>query len=163
MTDYYVYVFIDLAINETFYIGKGRGDRYLDHLALCHKQNTAFYKRLHPMVMTRKEDIHVIFLKSGMTEIEAFEFEIEMIAKYGRLDLGTGCLTNRTDGGDSPAGNSSWLTEAQRVELSNRVRKRFEDPKERERSRKRGIVSHGRPIEAFNLTTGETVLQFECI
>ena len=35
-----------------------------------------------------------------MTEPDAFQSEMLLISLYGRIDLGTGCLRNRTDGGE---------------------------------------------------------------
>jgi len=160
--NFYVYGYSDtLSSDPYFYIGKGIDDRYLHHFNLCLKQDSSFYTRLRSVLLQDYKRIVVSFLKSGMTEPEAFDFEIEQIEKYGRLDLGTGCLTNRTAGGDSPTGNSSWITEAQRVELSDRASKQFSDPKQRERARRIGIARAGRPVEAFNLLTGVTVLSFD--
>ena len=43
-------------------------------------------------------------LAEGLTKDEAIATEIELIARYGRLDLGTGMLTNMTDGGEGLSG-----------------------------------------------------------
>jgi hypothetical protein len=47
-----------------------------------------------------KDKSRIIFLKQNLTEEEAFKHEIYMIAVFGRKDLGTGILHNRTDGGE---------------------------------------------------------------
>jgi hypothetical protein len=51
-----------------------------------------------------KDKSRIIFLKQNLTEEEAFRHEIYMIAVFGRKDLGTGILHNRTDGGDGSSG-----------------------------------------------------------
>jgi DNA-binding cell septation regulator SpoVG len=68
-----------------YYIGKGTGRR-------------AFDKARRTVTIPPKE--RVLFLKTGLTEEEAFKHEIYMIALYGRKDLGTGILYNFTDGGE---------------------------------------------------------------
>jgi hypothetical protein len=55
----------------------------------------------------------------NLTEQEAKELEIVMIAKYGRINLGTGCLANLTNGGE---GTSGYIySEEQRREISKRM------------------------------------------
>jgi hypothetical protein len=68
-----------------YYIGKGTGNR------LYKKSSRVFF----PPPKNR-----IIFLKQNLTEQEAFKHEIYMIAVFGRKDLGTGILHNRTDGGE---------------------------------------------------------------
>ena len=71
-----------------YYAGKRHGSRaYINH-------------RHHrpPKDRTR------IVLYPAVTEAEAFASEIVMIDLFGRKDLGTGCLHNRTDGGDGTSG-----------------------------------------------------------
>jgi len=51
-----------------------------------------------------KDKLRIIFLKQNLTEEEAFKHEKYMIAVFGRKDLGTGILHNKTDGGDGFSG-----------------------------------------------------------
>ncbi len=45
-----------------------------------------------------------IIVQDHVSEADAFEAEIFLIAYYGRKDQGTGCLRNLTDGGDGVSG-----------------------------------------------------------
>ena len=84
MKNYYTYAY--LREDDTpYYIGKGTGKRAWDK---NHRVN----------LPTDPSRIQII--KEGLTDEEAKSLEIELIAKYGRKDLGTGILQNQTDGGD---------------------------------------------------------------
>jgi len=87
--NYYTYAY--LREDKTlYYIGKGQGNR-------------AFVKRKRgfspPQDLTR-----ILFLKQNLTEEEAFKHEVYMIDVFGRKDLGTGILHNRTNGGEGTSG-----------------------------------------------------------
>ena len=73
-----------------YYIGKGEGRR--------------LYNKGKGEVGKPKNTDRIIFLKNNLTEEEAFKHEIYMIAVFGRKDLGTGILHNKTDGGDGVSG-----------------------------------------------------------
>jgi hypothetical protein len=73
-----------------YYIGKGKDDRV--------------YKKFKGQIKPPKDKSRIIFLKQNLTEEQAFKHEIYMIAVFGRKDLGTGILHNRTDGGEGPSG-----------------------------------------------------------
>ena len=51
-----------------------------------------------------KDRNRVLILKRNLTEEEAFKHEIYMIAVFGRKDIGTGILGNKSDGGEGPSG-----------------------------------------------------------
>jgi hypothetical protein len=55
-------------------------------------------------------------IKPVANEAAAFAMEVRLIRKYGRKDLGTGCLRNRTDGGEGVSGRK--LTLASRRAIS---------------------------------------------
>jgi len=73
-----------------YYVGKGEGNR-------------VYYKRSGE-VKPPKDRLRIIFLKQNLLEEEAFNHEIYMISVFGRKDLGTGILHNRTNGGEGCSG-----------------------------------------------------------
>jgi hypothetical protein len=85
---YYTYAYLR-EDRTPYYIGKGKEDR------IYSKQ-----KNIKPP----KDKSRVIYLKQNLTEEEAFKHEIYMIDVFGRKDLGTGILHNRTDGGEGSSG-----------------------------------------------------------
>lgn len=92
---YYVYAFIRAEDSEhgkagsPYYIGKGHGNR-------------AFNKKRSGIRPPSRERIQII--AGNLTEGEAFKEEARLISFYGRIDTGTGCLRNRTDGGEGVTG-----------------------------------------------------------
>tara|TARA_R110000868_G_scaffold377804_2_gene643175 strand:+ start:1164 stop:1760 length:597 start_codon:yes stop_codon:yes gene_type:complete len=85
------YTYAYLRKDKTpYYIGKGSGMRIYDK------------KGRH--CVKPKDKSRIIFLKQNLTEEESFKHEKYMIAVFGRIDLGTGILHNKTDGGDGSSG-----------------------------------------------------------
>ncbi len=82
MNKYYVYEYLR-EDGTPYYVGKGSGFR-------------AYCKR--PYRPTDKSRIKIV--KDNLTEVEAFNLEINLIEQYGRQDLGTGILKNKTIGGE---------------------------------------------------------------
>jgi hypothetical protein len=100
MKEYYTYAYLR-EDGTPYYVGKGIGNRaYKDHKG---------YAFVPPVDK-------ILFLKQSLTEEDAFRHEIYMIAVFGRKDLGTGILWNRTNGGDGTSG--AILTEATRSKMS---------------------------------------------
>jgi hypothetical protein len=73
-----------------YYIGKGNRQR--------------IYYKCKGQIKPPKDKSRIIFLKQNLTEEEAFKHEIYMINVFGRKDLETGILHNRTNGGEGQSG-----------------------------------------------------------
>jgi len=86
---YYTYAYLR-EDRTPYYIGKGENDR--------------IYKKGKGEVNPPKDKSRIIYLKKNLTEQEAFKHEIYMIAVFGRKDLGTGILRNKTNGGEGASG-----------------------------------------------------------
>ena len=89
MKEYYTYAYLR-EDGTPYYVGKGKGNRV--------------YWRSKKDIKPPKDKSRIIFLKQNLTEQEAFKHEIYMIAVFGRKDLATGILYNRTDGGEGASG-----------------------------------------------------------
>ena len=90
MEDFYTYAYLRKD-GTPYYIGKGRRYRATDN---------ARRRR----VRCPKDKSRLLYLKTGLTEAEAFKHEVYMIAVFGRKDIGTGILHNQTDGGEGSVG-----------------------------------------------------------
>ena len=98
---YYVYLYLDLD-NVPFYVGKGRGDRYLVVKHLTGGADNRFLKNKIRKVGIANTKIH--FLHKNLIEKEAFYWERYWIKYIGRRDKGEGTLCNLTDGGEGDSG-----------------------------------------------------------
>jgi hypothetical protein len=108
-----------------FYIGWSGDDkrsRPLTHIREAHNSPTHRTNRhkCNTILAAEKRSVEILvieFLRTDSFE-DSVQTEKDLIHKYGRRDLGTGCLTNMTDGGD---GYRGW-SEAARAETSKRFK-----------------------------------------
>jgi hypothetical protein len=116
---YYTYAFLR-EDRTPYYIGKGKDNRA--------------YRRRHKGIKPPKDKSRILILKQNLTEEEAFKHERYVIAVFGRKDLGTGILHNRTDGGDGASGTV----------VSNKTRKKLSEANKNpsEETRRKMSESH---------------------
>jgi hypothetical protein len=87
---FYVYAYLRND-GTPYYIGKGTGNRAYKHVA-------------KEVTQPPTDKSKIVILRENLTEQSAFEYEAYLITKYGRKDIGTGILRNRTNGGEGSTG-----------------------------------------------------------
>lgn len=88
---FYVYQYLR-EDGTPYYIGKGSGKR-------------AYKKYSSKDIKPPKDQSRILIVESDLTEDAAFDLERKLIAQYGRIDLGTGVLHNKTEGGEGSSGH----------------------------------------------------------
>jgi hypothetical protein len=115
--EYYTYAYLR-EDGTPYYIGKGKNRRSFD-------------RKKHTVFVPSKD--RIIFLKQNLTEEQSIRHEIYMIAVFGRKDLGTGILHNKTDGGDGCSGY--FHSEKHKKRMSKLQTKRWSKDGEKDKIR----------------------------
>jgi hypothetical protein len=108
---FYVYAYLrssDSTIapkGTPYYIGKGSNGRAYQY---------------HRHIPVPKDKSNIIFLESNLSENQAFYIEKFLIKCYGRKDLGTGILLNRTDGGEGSSGTICSDETREKLSIANK-------------------------------------------
>jgi hypothetical protein len=98
--NYYVYALIDPRDNEIFYIGKGKGDRYKEHLKTNSKDNNPKKKQRIKEIKDDGYNLKIVKLIDYLTEEDAFKIEEIIIYNIGRKIFNEGSLLNLIRGGN---------------------------------------------------------------
>lgn len=151
---FYVYELINPLTDSIFYIGKGTKENDGYSRLSGHLRDTRYYKAgkykinhkyttIAKIVDAGSQPILNVVFECAVEE-EAYEKERELIAKYGRLDNGTGILTNHTDGGRGGEGY-----------------KHTEKHKKSLRENNPGGNATAKPVVAISPISGATILTFK--
>lgn len=102
---YYVYLLLDPRnYYAPFYIGKGKKGRWKDHLSPSRDGQNRFKNSVITKIKATGQDIPVLIWQTNMSEKDAYDLEIELIARFGRRIDESGILTNLTLGGEGGRG-----------------------------------------------------------
>lgn len=130
--EYYTYAYLR-EDGTPYYIGKGKGDRINDNTGRPTKP---------PKDKSRR-----IYLKCNLTEQEAFKHEVYMIFLFGRKDIGTGILRNKSNGGE---GNSGLVVSQKNKEILRQKMKENNIMKTHINNYKEGIMRRSKNEEWLN-------------
>jgi len=130
---FYVYVILDprkpgkhrfgrwVFHYEPIYVGKGSGNRAYAHLLTSGGSKNPFKRNKIRKIRSEGLEPIVIIKRTKLTEKQALELEIRLIARIGRTNTKQGPLTNLTDGGEGTSGRKmSNLTKA-KIGAANKI------------------------------------------
>ena len=100
MNIYYVYLHRRASDGSIFYVGKGKGERYIS-LSKSERPNIKWIN------VSNKHGVVAEIVQDGMSESDAFLLEMWLIAKFRHEGID---LSNMTDGGEGVSGYS-WSQE----------------------------------------------------
>jgi len=135
MNEFYVYIYLDprkpgtftygdyTFDYEPFYVGKGRGYRSLMTIQNSKDLNNKSHKfnKIRKIIKECNREPVVVKIDKNLSEDYSFQLEIWTIWAIGRYDLGTGPLTNLTDGGEG----TTNISKETRIKKSNSMKKKW--------------------------------------
>jgi hypothetical protein len=131
---YYVYELIDPRVNLPFYVGKGKGNRVYFHLSEQSRAKSDNFKKFDKIKKIRKEgyEPEVKIVEYFEEENDAYEYEEELIKKYGRKDIDEGgILTNICESSRPPKLKGRTYQELYGDNWEEQIQKRLKTKKER--------------------------------
>jgi len=131
---YYVYELIDPRVNLPFYVGKGKGNRVYFHLSEQSRAKSDNFKKFDKIKKIRKEgyEPEVKIVKYFEKENDAYDYEEELIKKYGKRDIDKGgILTNICESSRPPKLNGRTYQEIYGDKWEEQIKKRLKTKEER--------------------------------
>ena len=130
---FYVYV-LARPNDKPFYVGKGRGKRVYDHEAEARRGHRCHKCNVIRKIWRKGGEVRRYAVFATDDEQEAYDYEIQMIALYGR-----DTLVNRTNGGDGARGMRVVRSQQHRERQRVAQVARFQDAAVREQLRQSSI------------------------
>jgi hypothetical protein len=115
---------------QPFYVGKGHGKRVNSHrkeaenlLKDSNSYNPNVIKNsiIHKLWNQDFDFIEEVVI-ANISEEDSFYYEMEAITAYGRIDLGTGCLANLTNGGEGSSGYLHTEEALEKMSIAQKIR-----------------------------------------
>jgi hypothetical protein len=131
---YYVYELIDPRVNLPFYVGKGKDKRVYFHLSEQSRAKSENVQKYDKIQKIRKEgyEPEIKIVKYFKNENDAYDYEEELIKKYGRKGYDkNGILTNICESSRPPKLKGRTYQEIYGDKWEEQIQKRLKTKKER--------------------------------
>ena len=168
-TNYVVYIHRKLNDGSPFYVGAGSKKR-----PFIVKQRPEDWFKIVESV-----GYSIEIYQENLSMEECFKVEIELISLFGRIDIGTGCLINKTNGGRKVFGLSDEILEIRNNKMSisakgkpkskewreklskaNIGKKASEETKKKMRNSNKSKIITARPIDCYDYYSSEFIANF---
>lgn len=142
---FYVYQLRIDGDSLPFYVGKGQKKRAWNHFTPAKLKEKSYKNNTIKQAHREGKQILVEFIKTGLSEVDSWMWEVFWIAEYGRADLGYGPLTNHTDGGEGESGKVYSQESKDKISKAHKGKILSEETKNRISEGLKGIFL-GRPL-----------------